>query len=30
VFAVTEEPPGGVVVSEKGKRGEFLVVMTAE
>jgi hypothetical protein len=30
VFAVTEEPPGGVVVSEKGRRGEFLVVMTAE
>jgi anti-sigma-K factor RskA len=30
VFAVTEEPPGGVVVSEKGRRGEFLVVMTAK
>ncbi len=30
VFAVTEEPPGGVVVSEKGKRGEFVVVMTTE
>jgi anti-sigma-K factor RskA len=27
LFAVTEEPPGGVVVSEKGKRGEFVVVM---
>ncbi len=27
VFAVTEEPPGGVVVSEAGKRGEFVVVL---
>jgi anti-sigma-K factor RskA len=27
LFAVTDEPPGGVVVSEKGKRGEFVVVM---
>ena len=30
VFAVTEEPPGGVVVSEKGRRGEFLVVMVGK
>jgi anti-sigma-K factor RskA len=30
VFAVTEEPAGGVVVSERGRRGEFLVVMAAE
>jgi Anti-sigma-K factor rskA len=29
VFAVTEEPAGGVVVSEAGKRGEFVVAMTA-
>lgn len=28
LFAVTREPPGGVVVSEAGKRSEFLVVMT--
>jgi hypothetical protein len=28
LFAVTEEPPGGVVVSEKGKQGEFVVVLT--
>jgi anti-sigma-K factor RskA len=27
LFAVTEEPSGGVVVSESGKRGEFVVVM---
>jgi hypothetical protein len=27
LFAITEEPPGGVVVSEKGKKGEFVVVM---
>jgi anti-sigma-K factor RskA len=26
LFAVTQEPPGGVVVSERGKRGEFEVV----
>lgn len=26
-FAVTEEPAGGVVVSEAGKRGEFVVLM---
>lgn len=29
-FAVTEEPPGGVVVSEDGKRGKFVVLMTPE
>jgi len=27
LFAITEEPPGGVVVSERGQRGEFVVVM---
>ena len=27
LFAVTEEPPGGVVVSPRGKLGEFVVVM---
>jgi len=28
-FAVTVEPPGGVVVSERGRRGDFAAVMTA-
>ena len=28
VFAVTVEPPGGVVVSEGGKEGRFVVAMT--
>ena len=27
-FAITEEPPGGVVVSERGRRGDFALVMT--
>lgn len=27
-FAVTDEPAGGVVVSESGKKGEFVVLMT--
>lgn len=27
LFAVTEEPPGGVVVSERGKNGDFVVLM---
>ena len=28
LFAVTVEPPGGVVVSEDGKVGKFVVVLT--
>ncbi len=27
-FAITEEPSGGVVVSERGRRGDFALVMT--
>ncbi len=27
-FAITEEPPGGVVVSERGRAGDFALVMT--